>query len=185
MARGDVHPVLCYTIPVHHNPAGVTLAPDRRRRLVQLATEYNFHILADEVYQLLSFPAKSTPSADTTSDPSLPLGDSVPPPLVYTDGAEARVISMGSFSKILAPGLRLGWLHIRSPSLMERVVRYGQIVSGGGMNPLVCGIVHTCIQNGGLARYATQLLGDDERHTRLSSVSMHEHAGSRLPVTGS
>jgi 2-aminoadipate transaminase len=86
------NPKLVYTIPVYHNPTGVTLSADRREDLVRLSARYNFLIVADEVYQLLAYT------------------DTPPPPMVFFDTGE-HVISLGSFSKILAPGLRLGWMH--------------------------------------------------------------------------
>ena len=84
-------PVFIYTIPAFHNPAGVTLSTNRREKLVSLGEKYDFLIVADEVYQMLSY----------TSSPPLPM--------TYFD-TSARVLSLGSFSKILAPGLRLGWI---------------------------------------------------------------------------
>jgi DNA-binding transcriptional MocR family regulator len=91
-------PVFIYTIPVFHNPAGVTLSVNRREKLVNLAEKYGFLVVADEVYQMLAYSA--TP----------------PPPMTYFD-TSARVLSLGSFSKILAPGLRLGWMQAK-PSLL-------------------------------------------------------------------
>merc|ERR1719326_2489481 len=46
---------MVYTVPVHHNPAGVTMSQAKRKKLVALAKEYDFKIIADEAYQLLTF----------------------------------------------------------------------------------------------------------------------------------
>jgi len=86
---------LLYTIPIAQNPAGVTLSPERKKRLVELAEEYDFLIVEDDVYGLLVF----EPNVDTT-------------PLTLLDKNE-RVIYIGSFSKMLSPGMRLG--HIVGP----------------------------------------------------------------------
>ena len=101
---------LLYTVPVHNNPSAATLSPRRRHHLVRLAHEYSFTVVADEVYQMLTFPGRPEP----------------PPPLrlfeaqylqqqqqrrlsaTQTGSSGSRVVSLGSFSKILAPGLRLG-----------------------------------------------------------------------------
>lgn len=118
-------PVLVYTIPTFHNPAGVTLSANRRKKLVDLSREYDFFIVADEVYQMLAY----------TSTP--------PQPMIYYD-TWGRVFSLGSFSKILAPGLRLGWIQAR-PSLLEPFITCGYLDSGGGLNPFVSSIVNSFI----------------------------------------
>jgi DNA-binding transcriptional MocR family regulator len=121
-------PVFIYTIPAFHNPAGVTLSASRREKLVSLSEKHDFLIVADEVYQLLSYTA--TP----------------PPPMTYFDKS-ARVLSLGSFSKILAPGLRLGWMQAK-PSLLEPFIVCGYLDSGGGLNPFVSSIVESVIELG-------------------------------------
>jgi DNA-binding transcriptional MocR family regulator len=121
-------PVFVYTIPTFHNPAGVTLTADRREKLVSLAEKFDFLIVADEVYQMLAY----------TSTPPLPM--------TYYD-TSARVLSLGSFSKILAPGLRLGWVQAK-PSLLEPFIVCGYLDSGGGLNPFVSSIVNSMIELG-------------------------------------
>ncbi|HXQ38442.1 MAG TPA: PLP-dependent aminotransferase family protein, partial [Anaerolineales bacterium] len=84
----ETHPKFLYLIPTFQNPTGTTLPQERRDRLVKLAQEHDFIIAADEVYHLLSYTEKPPKSF-----------------AAYTDAE--NVISLGSFSKILAPGLRL------------------------------------------------------------------------------
>jgi 2-aminoadipate transaminase len=91
-------PKFVYTVPTFQNPAGVTMALDRRRRLVQLAAERELFVLEDNPYGLLRYE-----------------GDPLPP-LYALDGGE-YVIYLGTFSKILAPGLRLGWTAAPRPVL--------------------------------------------------------------------
>ncbi|OEU62612.1 MAG: aminotransferase [Desulfobacterales bacterium PC51MH44] len=121
-------PVFIYTIPSFHNPAGVTLSANRREKLVSLGEKHDFLIVADEVYQMLAY----------TSTPPLPM--------TYFDTSE-RVLSLGSFSKILAPGLRLGWMQAK-PSLLEPFIVCGYLDSGGGLNPFVSSIVNSMIELG-------------------------------------
>lgn len=90
-AAGLPLPRLFYTIPSFQNPTGTTLPLERRRRLLELAAEYDFLILEDDAYGELAFD----------------LG-AAPPPLKALD-REGRVIYLGSLSKIVAPGLRIGW----------------------------------------------------------------------------
>lgn len=78
-----------YTIPNFHNPSGVTLAADRRPEVVRICRSAGIAIIEDNPYGLLSF--------DGTSMPSLRALD------------PDNVIYLGSFSKVVAPGLRVGW----------------------------------------------------------------------------
>lgn len=121
-------PVFLYTIPTFQNPSGVTLSLERRQRLVELSQARGFYILADEVYQLLDYTA-------------------VPPPPLYHVSSSDTVISLGSFSKILAPGLRLGWIEA-APSLLQRLVNSGLLQSGGGLNPFTAEIVRSLLEMG-------------------------------------
>ena len=121
-------PAFLYTIPTFHNPTGATLSAARREKLVQLSQEYNFLIVADEVYQLLAY----------SGAPPAPMAK-------YTQAA--TVLSLGSFSKILAPGLRLGWIQTH-PDLMNRLTTAGVILSGGGLNPFTSAIVQSAIELG-------------------------------------
>ncbi len=81
---------LIYTIPDFQNPTGVTMSSERRRQLIELANRFNIAVLEDTAYRDLRF------------------GGDAPPTIKSLD-TEGRVIMLGSFSKILAPGLRLGW----------------------------------------------------------------------------
>jgi len=121
-----------YTVPTFHNPTSYTMSHEKRLRLGKLAnSNENFIILADEVYQLLYF--------NSNHKPSLPL-------CYYTD----KAISMGSFSKILAPSLRLGWMQIKNKDIMNIFKGCGQMDSSGGKSPFVQSIVHGVIMSGGL-----------------------------------
>ncbi len=79
-----------YTIPTFQNPSGRTLGADRRRRLVELAAEHGLDILEDDPYGLIRYEGEA------------------PPLLHELDGGE-RVTFTSSFSKTVAPGLRVGW----------------------------------------------------------------------------
>ena len=104
-------PAFVYTIPSFHNPCGQSLSAERRQGLVELSREHDFLIVADEVYQFLSYSGEPPPAFGTMID-----GDTV--------------LSLGSFSKILAPGLRLGWIQT-SDVLRQRLMATGFLNSGG------------------------------------------------------
>jgi len=95
-------PKFVYSVPSFQNPAGVTLSLERRRRLVELARQRELLLVEDNPYGLLRF------------------GGEALPPLYQLDGGDF-VIYVGTFSKILSPGIRLGWA-VAPPPVMEKIV---------------------------------------------------------------
>jgi 2-aminoadipate transaminase len=125
-------PALVYTIPSYHNPTGYSMSTERRQRLVELSLQHDFVIAADEVYQLLHYFA--------------------PPPIAFgslaeQQGDEGTIVSMGSFSKILAPALRLGWIQ-SPPNLIKRLMANGVVSSGGSLNHFSSQVVRHAINLG-------------------------------------
>lgn len=108
-------PTLFYTIPTYHNPTGVCLSIERRRKLIELSKKYNFLIVADEVYQLLNFETLPPPTPMFALETSL-----------YPSASDSTVISIGSFSKILGPGLRLGWIETKG-KLLQHLMSFGVV----------------------------------------------------------
>ena len=100
LEREQRRPKFIYTVPTFQNPAGVTLSLPRRKRLVELARERELLVLEDNPYGMLRYE-----------------GDPLPP-LFALDGGE-YVLYLGTFSKILSPGIRLGWLVAPSPVLAK------------------------------------------------------------------
>lgn len=127
----EYDPKFIYTIPVFQNPSGITLSPSRREKLVQLAQQENFLVIADEAYQFLTY-SQSKPASFAN----------------YTEYV-SQIISVNSFSKILAPGLRLGWIQAHN-KVIERLSSCGLLESGGGMNPYASALVRGLIESGGL-----------------------------------
>jgi 2-aminoadipate transaminase len=99
--REGRRPKFVYTVPSFQNPAGVTMSQPRRRRLVELAHERELLVLEDNPYGLLRY----------EGDP--------PPPLLSLDGG-IYVMYLGTFSKILSPGIRLGWV-VAPPPVLEKI----------------------------------------------------------------
>ncbi|ADI32211.1 PLP-dependent aminotransferase family protein [Staphylothermus hellenicus] len=89
-----------YTIPVSQNPAGTTMPPDRKKHLIEIANKYDLLVVEDDPYSYFVY--------DETVDVS---------PIKAYD-SEDRVLYMSTVSKILAPGLRIGW--IASPEKLTR-----------------------------------------------------------------
>jgi DNA-binding transcriptional MocR family regulator len=88
--KQGLKPKLLYTIPEFQNPTGVTLSHERRKHLIALANQFDFYILEDTAYRELRY-------------------SGVEPPTLKSLDTEDRVIMLGSFSKVLVPGMRLGW----------------------------------------------------------------------------
>lgn len=98
---------LIYTIPTFQNPTGTTMSVDKRKRLLELASEYNVLVIEDNPYGDLRFAGEELPTLKSLD-------------------TENRVIYCGSFSKILSPGMRLGYV-IGAPALLEKVEMLKQV----------------------------------------------------------
>lgn len=154
LAEGPVEFVYC--IPNFHNPTGVCLSPDRAARLVALAQRHDFVILADEPYGMLYH------------------GEAPPPCMVSHERGEARVLSLGSFSKILGPGLRLGWVH-GHPDLIARMASHGSVRSGGGLNPVISALVHDTLESGFLTEHVAGLRATFASRAAALTRALREH----------
>lgn len=98
---------MIYTIPTFHNPTGTTMSLEKRKKLLQLASKYNILILEDNPYGDLRFD-----------------GDEIP--TLKSLDTEGRVIYCGSFSKILSPGMRLGYI-IGPSQILEKIDMLKQV----------------------------------------------------------
>ncbi|HEY3189838.1 MAG TPA: PLP-dependent aminotransferase family protein, partial [Solirubrobacteraceae bacterium] len=94
-------PKFIYTVPSFQNPGGVTLSLPRRRRLVEVARERELLVLEDNPYGLLRYEGEPLPT------------------LHSLDGGH-YVVYLGTFSKILSPGIRLGWV-VAPPPVLEKI----------------------------------------------------------------
>src|SRR6476646_4029998 len=101
LERDGRRPKFIYTVPTFQNPAGVTMSLERRHRLVEIANERELLVLEDNPYGLLRYE-----------------GDALPP-LRSLDGG-VFVMYLGTFSKILSPGIRLGWV-VAPPLVLEKI----------------------------------------------------------------
>lgn len=154
----DEHsPAFVYTIPGYHNPAGCCMKTERRGRLIELSRQYSFLIVADEVYQLLYYYDR-------------------PPPALGTMIESDTVLSLGSFSKILAPGLRLGWIQT-SPVLRDRLIENGFVVSGGSINHYSSHIVRHVIDLGLQHAHVEQLKREYRKRVEAMQDSLQAHFG--------
>ncbi len=154
---------LLYTIPAFQNPTGVTLTQNRREALVEMARQRNVLIVADEVYHLLSY----------ETDPL--------PPAMSAWVESGPVISLGTFSKILAPGLRLGWAHA-APDRVKEMAEAGLVASGGGLNPVVSALV-TEILRDGLNDHVAGLCLDYRQRVIVMEQALRRHLPAHIEWT--
>ena len=117
-----------YTIPTFQNPQGWTMTLERRKALVEICQRYEVAILEDDCYVDLRYDGEDVPSIHSLDD-------------------SGRVMYVGSFSKIIAPGMRMGYM----TAAPEMVARARAVKSGGGVNQFTALAVH---------RYTTTGLAD-------------------------
>ncbi|CAD7927872.1 unnamed protein product [Amoebophrya sp. A120] len=207
---GNPRPRAVYTIPMYHNPTGECLSVRAAKKLVQLAHAYDFYILADEPYVLLQHNGrggrvdgnqKSATTAGTTGDRKdvdhEDVERAIRTSLRFYDGetvnggtsksSSARVISMGSFSKIVAPGLRLGWLHADAELVQRVFVKDPVLVSGGALNPVASLGVTGMIESGRMDTYLAKLNEIYTDRARVLCAELQSRFGTAvdfLPPTG-
>ena len=143
---------LVYTVPVHHNPTGIIMSQAKRERLAAMARQYKFYVISDEAYQLVNF--------DTENGPGVV-------PLYYEDDAnDPRILSVGTFSKMIGPGVKVGWIQAH-PSLLKPLTGIGFINSGN--TPVIfnsMGLAHF-IRSGGLKNHLDFVSGELKRKCEL------------------
>ena len=156
-------PRLLYTIPTFHNPAGVSLAAPRRERLLELARRHDLVLVEDDVYRELVY-------------------DGEAPPALRTLDAAAPVVRLGSFSKSLAPGLRLGWIDAPA-DLRERLAAAGVLESGGCVSQFSAHLVGALLEAGVYEAHVAALrLAYASRRDALAAA-LREHLPSGCSFT--
>lgn len=165
LAEQGRRPCFLYTVPTWCNPTGVSLAMDRRRTLAALAERRDLLILEDDVYRELWY--------------------DVPAPPAVSSLAPETVVRLGSFSKILAPGLRLGWL-IAPTRLIRRCVSCGLLDSGGGLNHFTAHVVAAYLTLGLLDGHIARLRAvyRSRRNALLAALTRHLPADCRWQTPG-
>lgn len=123
-ARREPLPKFIYNVPDFHNPSGLTMPLGRREALLALAAEYNVPVVEDAPYRRVRFEG-----GDVASLKALDTG--------------GRVIHLGTFSKLIAPGLRIGWIAAEQ-ALISRLMR---LKCDGGTSALLQGIVYGFCQS--------------------------------------
>ncbi len=134
MRGAGVTPKLLYTIPTFHAPTGTVLTPQRRRSLVALAAEQHIVVLEDNCYHGFAY-------------------DEPPPPTLRAYDDAGLVLQSDSFSKYVAPGLRMAWL-AGHPAAIDAVVKVRQDFA---VSPLLARALERYLADGAFDRHVEQL----------------------------
>jgi 2-aminoadipate transaminase len=143
---------MLYVIPNNQNPTGVTLAADRRARIVALAQEHNFVIVEDDAYYDINWSGRKLP------------------PLAALD-TSGRVFYTGTFSKIMAPGLRLGFM-VAPRALLNRITAIHPVESAA---PYSTHVAWEFCKDGGLDANIAKLNAVYQRRCETLLEALEEH----------
>ncbi|KAF1939415.1 putative aminotransferase [Clathrospora elynae] len=143
---------IIYCVPTFSNPSAKTMSLTRRQELVRLAREFDALVVTDDVYDVLRWPAEKIANYEK-------LGD-VPPRIVDVDrtldgGPKdewGNAMSNGSFSKIIAPGVRVGWAEA-TPAFTLALSQVGATRSGGCPAHIAASFVHEMLESGSLEKH--------------------------------
>lgn len=145
-------PKFYYVVPNFQNPSGITMPEPRRRAIIELSRRYGFAIVEDDVYNDIRF------------------GDDLPPSFYALAGGE-NVLRMGTFSKTLAPGLRIGWL-VASAVRIAGFVGSGVLTMGGGANPFTAAIVAEYCRSGEWEAHVAWLRGQYQQRRDIALAAL-------------
>ncbi|OGE56575.1 hypothetical protein PENARI_c003G10832 [Penicillium arizonense] len=130
-SRGCRKPHVLYTIPSGQNPTGATQSLQRRRSIYAVCQKHDIFIIEDEPYYFIQMPpyqGKKIDSPEVSEDVETFLAGLVPSYLSLD--VDGRVLRMDSFSKVLVPGSRLGWV-TASAQIIERFIRHAEVANQG------------------------------------------------------
>jgi 2-aminoadipate transaminase len=166
----ETHPKFMYVLPNFHNPGGVTLSEQRRERVVSLAHEYGVPILEDDPYGELRFEGEHLEPLVVISARQNG-GD----PAGYFKG---DVIYMSTFSKTVAPGLRLGWV-VAPVEVVQKLVqaKQGADLHTSSLDQMV---VYEVVRGGFLEEHVKEIreMYRQRRDAMLAAMDQHFPEGT-------
>lgn len=140
LAEGGAGIKALYTLPTFGNPTGATMSLARRKRLLELAVRYRLLIIEDDAYGDLRFDGAEVPSLAA---------------LARDAGAEDRLVYLATLSKIVAPGLRTGWM-VAPPEIVQRCVIAKQTIDLS-TSPWIQGAAAHYLKSGLLERHLPRI----------------------------
>lgn len=157
-SRGEALPKLLYTIPAGQNPTGASASPERRAALYEIARRYDLLIVEDDPYHMLRFP---------DGPDRLPGLSGLLPGYLSLD-VDSRVVRVDTFSKCLAPGLRLGWVTAH-PTAIAKLTMNVQAATTGPCS-LTQGLVSDMLQAWGPQGFESFILNLQRVYAQRSQV---------------
>lgn len=155
-----------YTIPAFHNPTGILFSDEICKAVVELARKHDFLVICDDVYNMLHYDCGKAPTRLFAFDNDNDLN------------YKGHVVSNGTFSKILAPGTRVGWMEC-PPRITEQFKNNGFLKSGGAINNYTSGVITSMIELG----LADEQLHECSRHYKAQCDALCEVLEQNLPST--
>jgi 2-aminoadipate transaminase len=139
--KQGLHVKFIYTVPNFQNPAGVTLIQERRRELLEIARAFDLVVVEDNPYGMLRFEGEPLPTLAALEQEE--------------EGFVDRVVYLGTFSKIFAPGVRLGWVHAQ-PGILHKinVGKQGADLCSSNLSQMM---ISSYFQNGDWRSYVKRL----------------------------
>ncbi|EFR04289.1 aminotransferase [Nannizzia gypsea CBS 118893] len=151
---------LIYLVPTFSNPSGRSVPLAHRHRLVELARRFDALVVSDDIYDFIDS------SEQVGCLPRLVDIDRALPLLPSDAAAHRHTVSNGSFSKLVGPGVRTGWLSA-SPALTRRLSQAGASIAGGCPSQLGAALVAQFLASGALTTHMADLLPAYARRRRL------------------
>jgi 2-aminoadipate transaminase len=165
LSKRGLRPKLLYTIPNFHNPTGATMSSERRRAVLDIARRHRLLIVEDDAYGEMRFQGESAPSLFALSG-----GDGV--------------LKVGTFSKTLATGLRVGWV-AAAQEVVDSLVRMRLDM---GTSPWIQRLVTEYVSRGLLDRHLPRVVGLYRRKRDAMVSALEEHCAPylrwRMPAGG-
>ncbi len=153
LQRRGRRPKFLYTVPTFQNPAGVTLSLERRHELVRIARQHELLVMEDNPYGMLRYEGETLPT-------------------LYSLDREF-VMYAGTFSKILSPGVRLGWAVAPEPILDQ--MQTGKQGTDLCCSPITQYFVAAYFDSGEWGEYLRSLVGIYQRRRDVMLEAMEEH----------
>ncbi|XP_052245602.1 uncharacterized protein LOC127854579 [Dreissena polymorpha] len=161
---------MVYTIPTFNNPKGYCMSPERFKTLIRLARKHDVLLFTEDIYNILHY----------DNSPVCP-----PRLMLYDDRTDedfqGHVLSNCSFSKILAPGLRLGWIEA-SPRIMKYLEKSATAWSGGAFNHYTSKVIASALKEGLIAEHMIKLRKEYGERMDIACSSLRKYLPQDVKV---
>lgn len=159
--KNDDKVKLVYVIPTFQNPSGRVMSLEKRKQLLDLAERYNFMILEDNPYYDLRYEGEAVPTIKSLDD-------------------NGRVIYCGSFSKVLAPGIRVGY--VTAPDWMIGKLTVAKQLSDVHTNLLMQMVIHTYLETVGLDQQIEKIIAINRKKRDLMLEGLQASCGDFMHI---